>query len=403
MLHDMTNPTREDRYLGDASTLAARVGIVVSGIGLGLGLFLAYGSDEGVPRFLHAYLTSFCYFLSLSLGALFFVILQHLTRSGWSVVVRRIAEAIAANMLLLAALCVPILAGMKHLYPWADAAAVAGDPLLHGKQPYLNMPFFAARLVVYFVAWIMLAAFFRRNSVRQDATGDVALTLRMQKWSAPAMLIFAATLTFAAFDLLMSLDPHWYSTIFGVYYFSGGVLGFFALLALAASSLQAAGRLSRAVTAEHYHDLGKLVFAFTIFWAYIAFSQYVLIWYANIPEETTWYLRRQGGDWVAVGLLLVFGHFLVPFLALMSRAPKRRPAVLSACAVWVLLVHWVDLYWLVVPQISPQNAAPAMVDAACFVGIGGLFVAVTILRLRRHALIPLRDPRLLESLTFENV
>jgi len=397
------NLSPEDHRLGDGPIHVARVGILVGAAGLAISLIWGRSAEDLGHRFFHAYLVSFTFYLSLSLGGLFFVILQHLTRSGWSVVVRRPAECIASNLWLLAVLALPLIPGIRHLYHWADADAVARDHLLHGKEPYLNVQFFLIRLAVYFVVWIALAAFFRRNSVRQDSTGDAALTLRMQKWSAPAMLLFAVTATFAAFDLLMSLDPHWYSTIFGVYYFSGGVLGFFATLTLTVLLLQRFGRLSHAVTAEHYHDLGKLVFAFTVFWAYIAFSQYMLIWYANIPEETVWYLRRQHGEWAVVGLALLFGHFVVPFLVLMSRWQKRRPGVLAACCAWVLLMHLLDMYWLVVPQTSPTNARPTLIDVTCFLGVGGLYVAGLALSLRRQALVPLRDPRLRESLAFENV
>lgn len=393
----------DGRQLGELGVHIARIGILVGAAGLAVSLIWGRSAEDLGHRFFHAYLVSFTFFLSLSLGGLFFVILQHLTRSGWSVVLRRLAECIASNLWLLAVLALPIIPGIRHLYHWADADAVARDHLLHGKEPYLNVPFFLVRLTIYFVVWIALAAFFRRNSVRQDATGEVGLTLRMQKWSAPGMLLFGVTITFAAFDLLMSLDPHWYSTIFGVYYFSGGVLGFFALLTLTALLLQRSGRLTGVVTAEHYHDLGKLVFAFSIFWAYIAFSQYMLIWYADIPEETVWYLRRQSGEWAFVGLILLFGHFVVPFLVLMSRGAKRRTLVFAACSVWVLLMHLVDVYWLVMPQAAPMSAKPAVVDVACLIGVGGLYIAGIALSLRRQALVPLRDPRLGESLTFENV
>jgi hypothetical protein len=323
----------EPRRLDDLGPAVIRVATVLGVIGLAAGVLLIFVTDEGRPRFFHAYLVSFCYFLSLALGALFFVALQHLTRSGWSVVVRRLAEGIAATLPVLAVLCIPVLLGMHDLYHWTHSDAVAGDSLLQWKQPYLNTPFFIVRVVVYFVVWTLLAWFFLTASVRQDATGDVRLTLRMQAASAPAMVLYAITVTFAAFDLLMSLDPHWYSTIFGVYYFAGSVVGFFALLALVVYLLQRAGRLTRAITIEHYHDLGKLIFAFVVFWAYIAFSQYLLIWYANIPEETVWYLRRQSGSWAAVSLVLLFAHFVVPFVALLSRVSKRRKSLLAAVAV----------------------------------------------------------------------
>ncbi|UCG34417.1 MAG: hypothetical protein JSU68_07205 [Phycisphaerales bacterium] len=387
-------------------TLAPRALRTAGGLGVvGLVAALIQGilTEEGMHRFYHAYLVNLCYFLSLSLGALFFVMLQHLTRAGWSVVIRRFAEGLTAPLPMLAVLCIPILVGRHELYSWTRSGLVAEDHLLQLKQPYLNTTFFIIRLAACFAIWMLLARFFFANSVRQDMTGDVNLTLRMQAISGPGMVLFAITLTVAAVDLLMSLDPHWYSTIFGVYYYAGGVVGFFALLALVVFLAQSSGRLPRVITIEHYHDMGKLIFAFVVFWAYIAFSQYLLIWYANIPEETVWFLHRQDGDWGVMSLVLLFGHFVVPFLALISRRAKRRKASVAVTAVWVLSMHWLDIYWLVMPGVSEGHLGLSLMDLTCFIGIGGLFVATAVLALREHSLIPARDPRLIESLTFENV
>jgi len=201
----------------------------------------------------------------------------------------------------------------------------------------------------------------------------------------------------------MSLTPHWYSTIFGVYFFAGCILGCFALLLLVSFAVQRAGRLVHAITTEHYHDLGKLMFAFTIFWAYIGFSQYMLMWYANLPEEIEWYHARQHGSWTTISLILLFGHFLLPFLLLMSRNVKRRKALIVAGATWMLVMQWLDVYWLVMPSKTPDGFSPSLLDLAAFVGIGGVFFAVAIRRLGNHALVPVKDPRLGESLGFENV
>ncbi|HUU82642.1 MAG TPA: quinol:cytochrome C oxidoreductase [Phycisphaerae bacterium] len=406
MIKEPINIFEENRRLGLAGGRLLRAATVVGLIGLILAAVLAFFVEHGAERFFHSYLVSFCYFLSLALGALFFVVLQHLTRSGWSVVVRRLAEGIAGSVALLAILAVVVVLGMGYLYHWTDPDTVAGDQLLQWKRPYLHPTFFVIRLGVYFAVWVLLARFFFNNSVRQDETGDVALTLRMQWFSAPAMVLLAVTLTFASFDLLMSLEPHWYSTIFGVYYFAGGVVGFFGLIALTGILVQRSGRLTRAINEEHYQDVGKLIFAFVVFWAYIAFSQYMLIWYANIPEETTWYLDRQSGGWAAVSLVLLFGHFVVPFLALISRQPKRHPRILVAAAVWVLVMHWIDIYWLVMPgtRFADGGRVPFHVmDLLCFIGLGGLFVAAVVHRLQGHSLIAQCDPRLPESLSFENV
>jgi len=381
-----------------AVVLPAAIGLVA----LALGGLSALGSAAARADFFRAYLTSFVFFLSLALGALVFVLLAHLMRAGWSVALRRIAEIVAWTLLPLAPLALVLLAGMHDLYEWTHAEAVAADALLQHKQAWLNPPFFVARLVVYLATWAGLSVLLLRRSETQDRTGDPALTLRSEGLAGPATIVFAFTVTFASFDLVMSLDPHWYSTIFGVYFFAGAFLGFTALLVVLLAVLGRRSELGRLVGTEHQHDLGKLLFAFVVFWAYIGFSQYMLIWYTNLPEETVWYAARQTGPWAAVSLLLLFGHFLAPFFLLMSRHPKRRRAVLLAAAVWLLAMHWLDLFWLVMPGARDTGSLLRLVDLACFVGLGGLFLAALAWRLRRANLIPLRDPRLAESLGFEN-
>ncbi len=394
--------TREKRQLGAWGARGIRVSLVIGVLGILASVWLGMRAGDGFGRFYESYLVNYAFFLSLSLGALFFVLIQHLTGATWSVVVRRLAEAIAANIPLLALLAIPVILGMSHLYHWTDAGALAHDSLLQGKQSYLNTPFFIARLAFYFLVWGWLARYYHRRSVEQDASGDVNLTHRMQRISGPSVVVYALTVTFASFDLLMSVDAHWFSTIFGVYFFSGSVVACFALLALVAYRLQGAGFLENTITREHYHDLGKLVFAFIVFWAYIAFSQYMLIWYSNIPEETGWYLRRQTGGWTAVTLILLFGHFLAPFLGLLSRFPKRQMLLLVPGALWVLLMHWVDLYWLVMPTYSETRPPLNPLDLTLFLGVGGLFTALCLWRLGRHSLVPEKDPRLDDSLIFEN-
>ena len=393
----------ETRHLGALGDRVVRIAATLGLAGVAVSVAIAVLGGGGWRRFFFSYLLSFSYLLTLALGALFFVILQHLTRAGWSVVVRRWAESIAAVMPALALLALPIVAfGLHDLYHWTHAEAVAADQLLQAKQAYLNVPFFVLRLAVYFSIWILLSSFFLSRSLAQDKDGDPALTLQMERRSAPAMLLFALTATFAAFDLLMSLDPHWYSTMFGVYVFAGSVVSFIALLAVVVFAGQRAGVLRHAITVEHYHDIGKLLFAFTVFWAYIAFSQYMLMWYANLPEETVWLLRRQTNGWGWIGLVLLVGHFVLPFVALLSRAPKRRPRAVAAVAAWVLAMHWFDLYWVVIPEVAPESAMPHVLDITTLLGLGGLVVAFAVYRMRGRSLVPERDPRLAESMMFEN-
>lgn len=393
---------QEPRRLGTTGEKAWRIAGVIGVIFLIAGVAMAMTARDGWRSFFFAYLLAYAFVLSISLGALFFVMLQHLTRAGWSVVVRRLAEGVAAVMPVLAVLFLPLLAGLHELYHWSNAAAVASEPALRAKSAYLNVPFFVVRWVLYFAVWTLLARLFVRPSLAQDDSGDPELTLAMQRRSAPAMLAFALTTTFAAVDLIMSLDPYWMSTMFGVYFFAGSVVGFFAVLTLAALAAQHFGMLRHVITLEHYHDLGKLLFAFTVFWAYIAFSQYMLIWYTNLPEETKWFMQRQVNGWEWIGLTLVFGHFLLPFIVLLSRQIKRTPRLLGLAAVWMLAMHAVDLYWMIMPQARPARVALAPIDVAVFLGLAGVWLAAVVLALRNRSLVPEKDPRLAESLAFEN-
>jgi hypothetical protein len=362
----------------------------------------------GDPRRAWAgYLVAFFFFLTVALGGLFFVLVHHVTRAGWGVVVRRLAEHLAATLPLFALLFAPLALGAEQLFPWFDGAAAAGDELLAAKAPWLAPGFFWARAALYLGCWGLLAWWFRRRSLAQDAAGDPAITRRLQALSAPALLVFAVTITFASFDWIMSLDPHWYSTIFGVYVFAGSAMAVFATLALAAMFLERGrrrgGPLAGLVNAEHYHDLGKLLFAFVVFWAYIAFSQFMLIWYGNLPEETVWYAHRWEHGWRGVSIALAVVHFAIPFFALLPRATKRRRGLLAAAALWLLAAHYLDLYWLVMPAVSPESPAPGLAHLAAFAGVGGLFVAVWARLVVGRAVIPLGDPRLAESLSFENM
>jgi hypothetical protein len=346
-----------------------------------------------------SYLAGYVYWLTLALGGLFFVLVHYLARAGWSVVVRRLAEQVAGTLPLFAVLFVPIALFLHELYHWTHPE---GDPLLEHKEPWLNPGFFLVRAVFYLAVWVVLAHFFRRWSVGQDQDGDPATTRRMQTLSAPGMVLFAITLNFAAFDWVMSLEPHWFSTIFGVYLFGGSVVAIFATLILLTVMLQRGGQLRTVVTEEHYHDMGKMLFAFVVFWAYIGFSQFMLIWYANIPEETHWFAMRWHGGWEHVSIFLAAGHFGLPFFFLLPQPIKRRRTTITLAAVWLLLMHWVDVYWLVLPT-AHDVFHPTLADFLCWLGIGGLFVAVLGRLMVRRPLVPVRDPRLVESLAFESV
>jgi hypothetical protein len=330
------------------------------------------------------------------------VLVHHSTQAGWSVVVRRIGENAMATLPWMALLFVPpLIFGMSDLFPWSHADAVAKDPLLQHKQAYLNPTFFLIRTLAYFAIWTVLALRLGSLSRLQDKTGDHDLTRRMRRMSAPGLILFALSITFFAFDWVMSLDPHWYSTIFGVYFFAGSVMAFFAFMTLIA--LGQRDLLPRVVSAEHLHDISKLMFAFLVFWAYMAFSQFMLIWYANLPEETGFFAQRLAGSWRPVSIALSLGHFVVPFFFLLPRAVKRNPKTLTIAALWLLAMHALDMYWLVMPSLHVGGTTPSWLDAAALIGCVGVFLAVFGGSLRRQALVPLRDPRFPESITFENV
>ncbi|MCZ7587022.1 MAG: hypothetical protein M5R36_28790 [Deltaproteobacteria bacterium] len=370
----------------------------------GLGLAASAGLGVGQPKqFFFSYLVAFMFGLSFAIGGLFFVLIQFASRAAWSVVVRRVAENAAAAVPVFAVLFLPIAFGAHDLFHWSHAEAVAHDALLAGKSGYLNLPFFFIRAFFYFALWTFLSQWYLRRSLEQDRTGDKTITRRLQNASGPSIVVTALTMNFAAFDWLMSLDPHWYSTMFGVYYFAGCLIAIFAFLAIVTILMRRSGLLENIVTREHDHDLGKLLFGFTVFWTYIAFSQYFLIWYANIPEETVWYAHRMEGSWKTVSVFLMAGHFVIPFFYLMPRAVKRNRVALFAGASWMLLVHYVDIYWLAQPVLNHHGAHFSLLDGTTLLGVGGVFIAVFARFLARHALVPHRDPRLPESLRFENV
>ena len=380
--------------------------LVLSAIGAALSLTAAFNETHRV-RLGFGYLWGFVFVWSAALGALFFVGLQHLVRAVWSVVVRRVAEMFAASIWLVALLFVPILFycfshGGASLFPWLDAEHVSHDALLQQKQPYLNLPFFAARAAAFFALWIGFAVFFTRNSLKQDVgRSNVESAVRMRKASAPFMLVFAITATFASFDWLMSLEPHWFSTIFGVYVFSGMVVTALALITITTIGLRSSGRLGSGVVGDgHLYNLGALMFAFVCFWAYIAFSQYMLIWYGNIPEESFYLVRRFEGGWLFVSLALGVVRFVVPFLALLSRSAKTNPTRLLWVSIFLLTGQLLDLYWLIMPQLHPDHPILGWQELGPVLMLVGILILFVSHFLERHLPVSVGDPLFEESLRF---
>ncbi len=346
----------------------------------------------------HGYLTAFFFFVSLALGGLFFAAMQHMTNAGWSVNVRRLAESFAAFMPYAFVGAIALLIGAPKLYSWLDPQVVATDYLVAHKAPYLNQGFLWVRTLFFFGGWLLFAHVLVGRSVDQDKSGDEKLTTSLVPWSIAFVMFFALSYSFFSVDALMSLEPHWFSTIFGVYTFGGLFQSSVAFLILLIVFLQRQGLVTGFITADHLHDLGKFLFAFTVFWAYIAFSQYMLIWYANIPEETLFFVPRSEGPWVWVSLALILFKFVVPFFALLPRWAKRHPAHLSAVSVLILVMQYVDLHWLVFPNFDSSQVVFGLYEIFIFLGFLGLFLFSVTSFLSRHPIVPLKDPRQQESM-----
>ncbi|QDV62852.1 hypothetical protein [Crateriforma conspicua] len=391
--------------------------LIIAGV-LALIAGAALGHFGVNPTFgMSVYLTSVMYVLTIAVGALFFVLIQHLCKAGWSVVVRRVAELMMVMIIPLAVLFIPILVsftGEGVLYKWDDpgyAAATGIDTTVWGeKSRWLTPGWFIVRTLIYFAIWGGLAVWYFRCSRTQDETGERTLTESMQGAAGPAIIAFAFVTSFAAFDWLMSLAPMWFSTMFGVYIFTGGILSAHCAIALFTFLLQRQGALRDEVTKEHYHDLGKLIFGFICFWGYISFSQYMLIWYGNIPEETHWFYERSQGPFLSISALLIVAHWAVPFLAIMSRHVRRRPALVALIGAYILVMHFIDIYWVVIPEadhahegLGVGGAVGVLASLVCVLGMVMLMVGLMLKVAGNTRLIAVRDPRLQESLAFHNI
>lgn len=407
--HDRHGPlVRHEQVHIAADSPWKRLPMIFGGIGVA-GLVVGFAFQSGDPaKFYASYLTAVMWGLSVGLGGLWFTLTQHAVRAGWSIVVRRIAENLMLTLPVVALLMLPVVfLGAHDIFHWTHADALASDPVLQAKEPYLNEGAFRIRAFVYIGLWSLLALVYYRWSTKQDTAADPApYSHKMRYWSTLGILAFAMTLTFGAFDWLMSLDPHWFSTIFGIYYFAGCVSIVASSTALTVILLHNSGYLRGVVTTEHFHDLGKLMFAFSVFWGYIGFAQFFLIWYASIPEETEWFSYRGHGDWLTLSLILIFARFVLPFVGIMSRKIKRNPRALAFWCVWIILAEFIDMYWLVQPSLAhsrgSEHIRPDLFDISTLVGVAGILLAVFTWGLQRHALVPMRDPRLEESLNHEN-
>ena len=393
-------PMVESYYIDATAWKRVRNSIVFVAMASWIALLVGYLLE---PRqFFFSYLFGFVALISIGFGAMFFTMVQHVTGAAWSVTVRRIMEGLMCTLQTGIFLFIPIVFGLHDLYEWTHADVVATDPVLSGKAGYLSDHFFLIRAAAYFLLWSLLAWLVYRHSVAQDHDYSLKHTRAMERISAPGMLLLFISATLASFDWVMSLEPHWYSTMFGVYVLSVGALGFFSAVILIALSFRASGYLRHSISDEHYHDLGKWLFAMVVFWAYIAFSQYMLIWYTNLPEETFWFKHREVGSWMTVSLLLVFGKFLAPLFLLVSRTAKRNLKLLGTMAAWLLFMTLVDVYYLIMPVLHKQGVSLHWLDLAAVLGIGSVMGLWFWGRFKRTAIVPVGDPRLEECLNFHN-
>jgi hypothetical protein len=354
----------------------------------------AVGATFNPDQFFFSYLFGYLFWMGLTLGSLSLVMLHHLVGGRWGFVIRRILEAGLAMLPLMLILFLPVLFGLDSLYAWARPGEAARDEVLRHQSIYLNRPAFAARLLLYFFVWLGLAYLLHRWSRQQDDTPDPEPTRRLRRLSGPGLVASALATTFAYVDWVMVLERSWYSTIFPVSILMGQVMTTLAFAILLLAWLGRVQPLCDILTPTHWHHLGNLLMAFMLVWTYLAFSQLLIIWAGNLPQEVTWYLHRSQGGWAAIAVILALFHFAVPFSFLLRRAVKRKPASLTTLAAVLLLAHLVFDYWLVLPSLHPNNLSFHWLDCAAPVGIGGIWVAVYVSLLKRRRGMPRNDPRL---------
>ncbi len=376
------------------SLIVGLVGLVLGGV----------GAFFNLEQFWQSYLLAYVFWLEITLGCLAIVMTHHLAGGRWGLVIRRLMETGAMTLPLMVLLFVPLLFGLDKLYLWTDPGKVAQSELLQHKSVYLNVPFFLTRTVIYFVVWLGLAYWLNRWSLEQDRTAGPAVAIRLRRLSALGLILYVLTATFAGYDWLMSLEPEWFSSIYGILFIVGQVLAAlaFAVIMLAWSHRQASvERVAGSAWANHFNDLGNFILAFVMIWAYISFSQFLIIWSANLPEEAVWYYHRSQGGWQWVGLALILFHFALPFFLLLSRRIKRQALLLVILAAFIFFMRWVDLFWLMVPAFHPQGLHLHWLDGVAPIAIGGIWLAVFTRQLTGKPLLPRHDPRLQEAFGHE--
>jgi hypothetical protein len=369
-----------------------------AGLGLGviglIGLAIGFVGDHA--QFYKSYLLAYVFVLGIPLGGLTLLMVHHMSGGRWSLVLRRTFEASARTIPLMAVLFLPVILGMHDLYEWSHADVVARDPILLHKAAYLNQSGFIVRAIAYFVIWSTLALLLARWSAQQD-TEEFPLD-RFNKISGPGILIMGLTVTFASVDWVMSLDPHWFSTIFGLWFLMGMALTALSFSIVVAALLHNNGHVAKALSTDRFHDYGTLLYAFIMLWAYLSYSQFLIVWSANLPEEIPYYLRRFGDGWQSVTLVLVAGHFVLPWLLLLFRSTKRITRRLVAVACLMLVMRFLDVFWLVAPWVKQGALGVHWMDIAALLAVLGLWVGAFCYLLKGRAVLPVGDPYLPEAL-----
>jgi hypothetical protein len=344
-------------------------------------------------QFYRSYLLAFVFWIGFPLGSMAILMLHHLTGGDWGLPIRRPLEAATRTFPLMLILFVPLIFGLKTLFPWAQPGGLGDDPVLKFKRIYLSLNFFMSRAVIYFLIWFALSYLLNKWSAEQDRTGDPAIAKRLEGMSGPGLIFYGLTVTFATIDWVMSLQPHWFSTIFGMIFMMVGVLGAMSLVILVARILSNYEPMASAVTPAQFNDLGNLLLAFVMLWAYLSFSQFLIIWSGNLPAEISWYVVRASGGWAKLAVFLIVFHFAIPFLVLLQRGVKRQMGALAIVAGSLIFISFVDVFWLIVPAFEKNSPRVHPLDITLPIAIGELWVAAFVWQLKRRPLLPLHDPR----------
>ncbi|MGH9430451.1 MAG: hypothetical protein ACRD3T_02805 [Terriglobia bacterium] len=344
-------------------------------------------------QFFRSYLLGIVFWIGIGLASLGLLMLHHLVAGRWGYVIRRPLEAGSRTILWMAILFIPVLLGLRYLYIWARPAAVAADPILQYKHPYLNVPFFVVRTVIYFALWIVIAYLLNKWSLQQDESGDPELIKKMRNLSGPGMVIYGFTVSWAGIDWVMSLEPHWFSTIYGLIFVITEAVGAMSLITIVAMLLSKSEVLSGALVPDRFHDFGNLLLVFTMLWAYLSFCQFLIIWAGNLQNEIPWYVVRANGGWAWVALILIVFHFAVPFLLLLQRVVTYQKQLLAWVAALLFVVSILDIFWLLTPAFNTTGPQFHWADWVAIVGIGGVWVAIFLSQLKSRPLLPVNDPR----------